>query len=195
MNPAVGKSGPFTMLQVRQPSVAWSGLFTSRIAALTISVRLCGGILVAMPTAMPFEPLISRLGMRVGQHHRLDRGFVVVGEKSTVSLSMSASSSVGDRRQARLGVALWPPADRRPPNQSFLARPPADNAARTAAPCAPARHKPRYRRADGTCPALRPRPWRTYVLALASRPMSCMAYRMRRCTGFTRRGYREARGR
>ena len=26
--------------------------------------RLCGGMLVAMPTAMPAEPLISRFGMR-----------------------------------------------------------------------------------------------------------------------------------
>ena len=30
------------------------------------SVRLCGGMLVAMPTAMPAEPLTSRFGNRVG---------------------------------------------------------------------------------------------------------------------------------
>ena len=34
--------------------------------ALTVSVRLCGGILVAMPTAMPVWPLTSRFGTLVG---------------------------------------------------------------------------------------------------------------------------------
>ena len=31
-----------------------------------ISVRLCGGMLVAIPTAMPDEPLTSRFGRRAG---------------------------------------------------------------------------------------------------------------------------------
>jgi hypothetical protein len=35
-------------------------------SAMQMSVRLCGGILVAMPTAMPDEPLISRLGILAG---------------------------------------------------------------------------------------------------------------------------------
>ena len=30
------------------------------------SLRLCGGILVAMPTAIPEDPLTNRLGTRVG---------------------------------------------------------------------------------------------------------------------------------
>ena len=34
--------------------------------ALTTSVKLCGGMLVAMPTAMPEDPLTSRFGMREG---------------------------------------------------------------------------------------------------------------------------------
>ena len=57
------------------------------------SVRLWGGMLVAMPTAMPAEPLISRLGMRVGQDDRLLPDSSKFGTKSTVSLSMSASIS------------------------------------------------------------------------------------------------------
>ncbi len=35
--------------------------------ASMISVRLCGGMLVAMPTAIPEEPFTSRLGTRVGR--------------------------------------------------------------------------------------------------------------------------------
>ncbi len=34
---------------------------------LMISVRLCGGMLVAMPTAMPEAPLTSRLGNEAGR--------------------------------------------------------------------------------------------------------------------------------
>ena len=39
----------------------------SAMQADTISCRLCGGMLVAMPTAIPDEPLINRLGTRVGK--------------------------------------------------------------------------------------------------------------------------------
>ena len=35
--------------------------------ASTTSERLCGGILVAMPTAMPEEPLIIRFGIFAGK--------------------------------------------------------------------------------------------------------------------------------
>ena len=48
------------------PIVA-SGLSTRWMMALTTSRRLCGGMFVAMPTAIPAEPLISRLGMRAGR--------------------------------------------------------------------------------------------------------------------------------
>ena len=36
-----------------------------------VSLRLCGGMLVAMPTAMPLVPLSSRLGSNGGQDSRL----------------------------------------------------------------------------------------------------------------------------
>ena len=35
--------------------------------ALTTSRRLCGGMFVAMPTAMPDDPLTSRFGMPAGR--------------------------------------------------------------------------------------------------------------------------------
>ena len=38
----------------------------SAMHAVMISVKLCGGILVAMPTAMPEDPLINRFGIRAG---------------------------------------------------------------------------------------------------------------------------------
>ena len=62
--PAVGKSGPGTIC-ISWPSVI-SGFSMSAMQAEMISVRLCGGIFVAMPTAMPDEPLINRFGMRAG---------------------------------------------------------------------------------------------------------------------------------
>ena len=62
--PPVGKSGPFTNC-IRSATVA-SGWSIRWIVPSTISPRLCGGMLVAMPTAMPVEPLTSRFGMRAG---------------------------------------------------------------------------------------------------------------------------------
>ena len=64
MSPPVGKSGPFTNV-IRSCGVAsgWSRRWT--VASIT-SRRLCGGMFVAMPTAMPWLPLTSRLGKREG---------------------------------------------------------------------------------------------------------------------------------
>ena len=64
MWPPVGKSGPFT--HRHNCSVDRSGLSSSLISAVQISLRLCGGMLVAMPTAMPVVPLTSRFGTRDG---------------------------------------------------------------------------------------------------------------------------------
>ncbi|MOA61692.1 hypothetical protein D3C78_1868970 [compost metagenome] len=64
MMPAVGKSGPG--MNSISSSISISGLSISAMQALIDSVRLCGGMLVAMPTAIPAEPLTSRFGNRVG---------------------------------------------------------------------------------------------------------------------------------
>ena len=64
MIPLVGKSGPFTC-SIRSDSSA-SGLSRTQIVALITSRRLWGGILVAMPTAMPWLALTSTLGKVVG---------------------------------------------------------------------------------------------------------------------------------
>ena len=64
MNAAVGKSGPWIFF-MSCPSVA-SGLRMSSTVASTTSPRLCGGMFVAIPTAMPDEPLTSRFGNFAG---------------------------------------------------------------------------------------------------------------------------------
>jgi hypothetical protein len=64
MMPPVGKSGPFMWVISFSTSTA-----ASSIIATTASIdsrRLCGGMFVAMPTAMPDDPLTSRFGKRDG---------------------------------------------------------------------------------------------------------------------------------
>jgi len=65
MIPPVGKSGPFTHFS-RVFDFA-SGLSIRCSAASQSSAALCGGIEVAMPTAMPCEPLASRFGNPPGR--------------------------------------------------------------------------------------------------------------------------------
>ena len=65
MNPAVGKSGPGRM-GINSSTVISGWLMTLMVASIT-SRRLWGGTLVAIPTAIPEEPLISRLGTLAGR--------------------------------------------------------------------------------------------------------------------------------
>jgi hypothetical protein len=66
----------------------------SATVASTISLKLCGGILVAMPTAMPSDPLTSRFGNRAGSTDGSRSESSKFGCMSTVSLSRSDNSSV-----------------------------------------------------------------------------------------------------
>ncbi len=63
--PPVGKSGPSTYLH--RSSEVSSGSSMSAIVASTISPRWWGGMFVAIPTAMPVEPLTRRLGSLAGR--------------------------------------------------------------------------------------------------------------------------------
>ena len=65
MTPPVGKSGPLTMVQ--RSSTEMRGLSMMATVASIISLRLCGGMFVVMPTAMPVEPFISRFGRAAGR--------------------------------------------------------------------------------------------------------------------------------
>ena len=60
----VGKSGPLRCF-IRSSTFA-SGLSISCTTASIVSPRLCGGMFVAIPTAIPDEPLTSRFGNRAG---------------------------------------------------------------------------------------------------------------------------------
>ncbi len=60
----VGKSGPLTNC-IRSSGVA-SGFSSTWVTASMTSPRLWGGMLVAIPTAIPWEPLTRRLGKRDG---------------------------------------------------------------------------------------------------------------------------------
>ena len=62
--PPVGKSGAFRMPAISASEI--SGLASRASAASATLRRLCGGMLVAMPTAMPCEPFTSRFGKRAG---------------------------------------------------------------------------------------------------------------------------------
>ena len=71
-----------------------AGLSSTHTQALMTSVRLWGGMLVAMPTAMPEEPLTSRFGNFEGSTRGSLRVSSKLGSQSTVSLSMSRSISL-----------------------------------------------------------------------------------------------------
>ena len=73
----MGKSGAGRIR--RSSSKGKSGLSMTATMASQTSPRLCGGRLVAMPTAIPTDPLTSRLGSLLGKHDRLVAGTVVVG--------------------------------------------------------------------------------------------------------------------
>ena len=60
----VGKSGPW-MNSMRSCGVAFGCSRRCIVASIT-SPRLWGGMLVAMPTAIPWLPFTSRLGNRAG---------------------------------------------------------------------------------------------------------------------------------
>ena len=65
----IGKSGPLIRSSSASSSSSRvaSGWSSAHCTPSATSRRLCGGMLVAMPTAMPAEPLTSRFGKRAGR--------------------------------------------------------------------------------------------------------------------------------
>src|SRR3990172_5728204 len=66
-------------------------------SADTTSRMLCGGMLVAMPTAMPADPFTIRLGTPDGRTVGSSSRSSKLGANATVFLSMSASISTATR--------------------------------------------------------------------------------------------------
>ena len=62
--PPVGKSGPITISD--NCWIVELGLSTNNIQACSNSIILCGGILVAIPTAIPEAPFAKRCGKLAG---------------------------------------------------------------------------------------------------------------------------------
>ena len=60
INAPVGKSGPWIICIIS--SIVISGLSTCFMTASHTSIRLCGGIFVAIPTAIPELPFKRRFG-------------------------------------------------------------------------------------------------------------------------------------
>ena len=73
------------------------------MASMT-SPRLCGGMLVAMPTAMPCEPLTSRFGNRAGRTTGCLVA-VVVGDEVDGLFVDAVQQRQGERGEPALGVA------------------------------------------------------------------------------------------
>ncbi len=103
MMPPVGKSGPGTMRISSSSGV--SGLAISARVASMISPGLCGGMLVAMPTAMPLPPLISRLGKLAGRTFGSLSDLVVVRLEVDRVLVDIVQQQGGGAGQPHLGVA------------------------------------------------------------------------------------------
>ena len=65
MVPPVGKSGPGKTFI--SSAIDTEGLSINKFNASNTSERLCGAILVAIPTAIPDEPFTKRPGKRPGR--------------------------------------------------------------------------------------------------------------------------------
>ena len=93
----VGKSGPLTissnssMVVSLSSSIRLSMIFTT---AAIISLKLCGGIFVAIPTAIPVVPFTRRFGNLAGKTEGSFSVSSKLGTKSTVSLLMSEINSM-----------------------------------------------------------------------------------------------------
>ena len=89
--PPVGKSGPGISV-ISSPSSTSGSSSTAQQTSMA-SPRLCGGMFVAIPTAMPVLPLTRRLGMRDGRTSGSWSDSSKFGPQSIVSSLMSASIS------------------------------------------------------------------------------------------------------
>ena len=89
--PPKGKSGP--LIYFNKSVTIDSGLSKSSTVASTTSPKLCGGIFVAIPTAIPSVPFKSKFGTLVGNTFGSVKLPSKLGIKSTVSFSISASKS------------------------------------------------------------------------------------------------------
>ena len=113
--PPVGKSGPgisrISSLSFcsREYGGAESDISVFSMIQITPSItspRLCGGMFVAMPTAMPVEPLTSRFGYVAGKHRRLRRRLVEVRDVVDGVLVEVFHQAFGERLEPGFRVSI-----------------------------------------------------------------------------------------
>ncbi len=133
------------------------GRRSARRSRRSTSPRLCGGMFVAIPTAIPAEPLTSRFGNRAGSTvGSLARLVVVRLEVDGVGVDV-AQELGRELRRGGTRCSASPPAGRRRASRSCPGRRRAGSAARTAARAGRACRRSPSRRAGGTCPSRRRR--------------------------------------
>jgi hypothetical protein len=96
IKPSVGKSGPLTVFISSSSDI--SGLSIIALTPSITSPRLCGGIFVAIPTAIPEEPLTNSAGILAGNTVGSCNLPSKLGVKSTVffSISVNINSDIFD---------------------------------------------------------------------------------------------------
>ena len=147
----VGKSGPG--MRSSRSSRLQSGCRTTSVSAAISSRRLCGGTLVAMPTAMPELAVGQQVREARRQHERLEHGAVEVrAEVDRLAVDV-AEHLLRERASVALRCSGRRRRNRRRSSRSCPGRPPAGNAARSPAPSAPSSRRPRNRRAGGSASA------------------------------------------
>ena len=122
-----------------------------------ISPRLCGGMLVAMPTAMPPAPLTSRFGNCAGRTIGSCGALVVVRPEVDRVLVDVGEQRVGGPGEAGLGVAHRRRRVAVHRAEVALAVDQRQAHHRSPGPCGPWRRRWRCRRAGDTCPSPRRR--------------------------------------
>ena len=92
-----------------------SGLSITFIIPSQTSPRLCGGIFVAIPTAIPVDPFIRRFGDFAGSTDGSSSDSSKLGTKLTVSFSISLNNSSASAvilaSVYRIAAALSPSTD------------------------------------------------------------------------------------
>ena len=85
-------------------TVSSVGFFNNAIAACVTSFKLCDGISVAIPTAMPDAPLSNTIGKRAGRCSGSSKRAVVVRHEIHCPLIDFGQQQFRNRRQPRFGV-------------------------------------------------------------------------------------------
>ena len=160
------------------------------------SPRLCGGMLVAMPTAMPPAPLTSRFGNAPAAPSAPLGAVVVVAGNRRCPCRDRRAAHCATLARRHFGVAHGRRRIAVDRAEIALAVDQRQAHARSPAPCAPARRRSRGRRAGDTYPSRRRRRGPTCMYWLVPVVARSRAWR-RGCAGARasgRRARRAARG-